>query len=62
MGTKREVSLGVFTFERATKNTKRFAREIDNGRSEVQYVQKSVLAELGDPDAIEIVVRIADEE
>jgi len=33
------MSLGVFTFERATKNTKRFSRENDDGRSEVQYVQ-----------------------
>ena len=55
----KEVSLGVFEFERETKRTKRFAQETDDG-TETQYVKKAVLKKLGDPDKIEIVVRVVE--
>lgn len=60
--TETKVSLGVYEFERETGNTKRFSREDDDGRTETQYVQKSVLKALGDPDAIEVVIQVADGE
>ena len=54
---KDEVSLGVFPFERATKNTKRFTAEDENGRGQTHYVPKDRLAEIGDPPAIEVIIR-----
>lgn len=60
MTTKTEVNLGVFQFERETKTTKRFVHEDDDGKMLQQYVPKVVLRKLGDPDAIEVVIHVAD--
>jgi hypothetical protein len=57
---KTKVSLGVFSFERETRNTKRFSREDEDGRIETQYVQKEILERLGDPSAIEVTISVAD--
>lgn len=54
-----EVSLGVFSFEKETENTKRFSQAVEDGRDKTQYVQKDVLATLGDPEAVEVIVRAA---
>jgi hypothetical protein len=57
-----KVSLGVFTLERETKRTKRFSREDDDGHTEIQYVAKEILKQLGDPSAIRVVIHVADGE
>jgi hypothetical protein len=53
-----EISLGVMRFERETKGTRVYSRE-DNGRKISQYVLKTQCQEIGNPDAIEVVVRPA---
>ncbi len=57
---KSKVSLGTFEFSKVTKNTRRYEREDDDGRRDTIYVKKVVAAKLGDPDAIEVTISVAD--
>jgi len=52
-----EVVIGVFEKFDETKNTYKYAREAENGRREVQYVQKSVFEGQEVPEKIEVVAR-----
>jgi hypothetical protein len=53
-------SLGVYVFEKETKNTKRFKEANPEGAfAGTMYVQKSVLKGMGDPDKIEILIQPA---
>ena len=49
------LDLGIFPFDKETKNTVRFGRE-RNGRPETQYVQKSDLPGGKTPSAVRIIL------
>lgn len=52
------VVVGDFEFNRSTKNTHVFVRDV-NGRTEPQYVQKSLLGETP-PKAIRVILEVID--
>lgn len=54
---KTEESLGVFTLVKETENMKRFERTLDDGKHVPQYVSKVTLEALGDPEAVEVIIR-----
>lgn len=53
-----------FVIERETKMTKRYQEEADDGVIQIGtiYVQRSALARIGNPDAIEVIIRPLDTE
>jgi hypothetical protein len=55
----KEASLGTFAFAKETPNTHRFEQEVEEGRNKLQYVSKETLETLGNPEAIEVIIRAA---
>jgi len=52
-----EAVIGKFTKSGETKNFVKYSRENETGRTETQYVANAKAEELGNPDAIEVVIR-----
>jgi len=51
-----EVSLGTYKFDRETKNTRRYQKEDENGRTETVYLKKSDL-DGKTPSEVEFIVK-----
>ncbi len=56
--TATEANLGTFALDKETENMRRFAQPQAEGRDLLQYVSKETLAALGNPESIEVIVRI----
>ena len=56
---KTQVEVGRFKFERSTKNTHVFFRDV-NGRREPQYVQKITFPGTKVPDEIRVLIEFED--
>jgi hypothetical protein len=54
---KNEVSLGTFVSEKETAAFYRFSRTTEDDRVLTHYILKDQLAELGNPENIEVVIR-----
>lgn len=54
-----EAKLGEFAFEKETPNNHRFAKVLssEDERASSVYVPKDVLAAIGSPESIEVIVR-----
>ncbi len=53
-----DIDMGVYTYERETKNTRRYTHENETGQKETMYVPKSKLN--GEtPEKIQVIVRPA---
>lgn len=52
-----EVSLGTFSAEKETAAFYRFSRTTEDDRVLTHYILKDVVAELGNPEDVELVIR-----
>ena len=58
--TASEADLGTFAFVKETPNTHRFEQEQgEDARPLLQYVSKATLETLGNPEAIQVIIRAA---